>query len=63
MVKTPQSFKYQAVASDARGVVIADQAASIQISILQGSKKDITNYNLTRISKKYHNNCRIMPNG
>ncbi|GAJ21549.1 unnamed protein product, partial [marine sediment metagenome] len=37
MAQTPQSFKYQAVARDASGEVIADQAVGMQISILQGS--------------------------
>ena len=35
--QTPQSFKYQAVARDASGEVVANQAVGIQISILQGS--------------------------
>ncbi len=35
--QTPQSFKYQAVARDASGDVVADQAVGMQISILQGS--------------------------
>jgi len=35
--QTPQSFKYQAVVRDASGNVVADQAVSMQISILQGS--------------------------
>jgi len=37
MAQTPQSFKYQAVARDASGDVVADQAVGMQISILQGS--------------------------
>ncbi len=37
MAQTPQSFKYQAVARDAGGDVVADQAVGMQISILQGS--------------------------
>jgi hypothetical protein len=37
MAQTPQSFKYQAVACDASGDVVADQAVGMQISILQGS--------------------------
>ncbi len=36
--QAPQSFKYQAVARDASGEIIADQAVSFQISILQGSE-------------------------
>jgi len=35
--QAPQSFKYQAVARDASGDVVADQAVGMQISILQGS--------------------------
>ncbi|MCK4698771.1 MAG: hypothetical protein KAT38_00485, partial [Bacteroidales bacterium] len=35
--QTPQSFKYQAVARDAGGDVVADQAVGMQISILQSS--------------------------
>ena len=35
--QTPQSFKYQAVARNAGGDVVADQAVGMQISILQGS--------------------------
>ncbi|MCK4631380.1 MAG: hypothetical protein KAT40_08045, partial [Bacteroidales bacterium] len=37
MAQTPLSFKYQAVARDAGGDVVADQAVGMQISILQGS--------------------------
>jgi len=37
MAQTPQSFKYQAVARDASGNVVADQAVGMQISILQSS--------------------------
>lgn len=37
MAQTPQSFKYQAVARDAGGDVVADQAVGMQISILHGS--------------------------
>jgi len=37
MAQTPQGFKYQAVARDASGDVVADQAVGMQISILQGS--------------------------
>jgi len=37
MAQTPQSFKYQAVARDASGDVVADQAVGMQISILKGS--------------------------
>jgi len=35
--QTPQSFKYQAVARDASGEVVTDQAIGMQISILQSS--------------------------
>jgi len=41
MAQTPQSFKYQAVARDASGNVVAEQTIGMQISILQGSM-DIT---------------------
>ena len=37
MAQTPQSLKYQAVARDASGDVVADQAIGMQISILQSS--------------------------
>ena len=37
MAQTPQSFKYQAVARDASGNVVAGQTVGMQISILQGS--------------------------
>jgi len=37
MAQAPQSFKYQAVARDASGDVVADQAIGMQISILQSS--------------------------
>ena len=37
MAQTPQSFKYQAVARDVSGEVIANQAIGMQISILQNS--------------------------
>ena len=37
MAQTPQGFKYQAVARETSGDVIADQAVGMQISILQGS--------------------------
>jgi len=37
MAQTPQSFKYQAVARDASGDIVADQAVGMQISILQSS--------------------------
>ena len=37
MAQTPQGFKYQAVARETSGDVVADQAVGMQISILQGS--------------------------
>ena len=37
MAQTPQGFKYQAMARDANGDVVANQAVGMQISILQGS--------------------------
>lgn len=37
IAQAPQSFKYQAVARDASGNIVADQAVGMQISILQGS--------------------------
>jgi len=37
MAQTPQSFKYQAVARDAGGDVVANQAVGMQITILKGS--------------------------
>ena len=44
MAQTPQSFKYQAVARDASGDVVADQAVGMQISILQGSTSGTAMY-------------------
>jgi hypothetical protein len=35
--QAPQSFNYQAVARDAAGAVISNQAVSFRISLLQGS--------------------------
>jgi len=49
MAQTPQSFKYQAVARDASGEVIADQKVSFQISILQGSESGTTVYTETHV--------------
>ena len=37
LAQPPQSFKYQAVARDAGGDVVSDQAVGMKISILQGS--------------------------
>ena len=42
--QAPQSFKYQAVARDASGEVIADQQVSFQISILQGTESGTAVY-------------------
>jgi len=42
--QAPQSFKYQAVARDAGGNVVADQTVGMQISILQGSISGATVY-------------------
>ena len=47
--QAPQSFKYQAVARDASGEVIANQAVSFQISILQGSESGTTVYTETLV--------------
>ena len=44
MAQTPQNFKYQAVARDASGDVVADQAVGMQISILQGSTSGTSVY-------------------
>jgi len=44
MAQTPQSFKYQAVARDAGGNVVAEQAIGMQISILQSSTSGIAVY-------------------
>jgi len=45
--QAPQSFKYQAVARDASGEVIANQKVGFQISILQGSESGIAVYTET----------------
>ena len=47
--QTPQSFKYQAVARDASGEVIANQKLSFQISILNGSKSGTPVYTETHV--------------
>ena len=47
--QAPQSFKYQAVARDASGEVIADQQVSFQISILQNSESGTTVYTETHV--------------
>ena len=49
MAQTPQSFKYQAVARDASGEVIANQKVSFQISILQGSASGTAVYTETHV--------------
>ena len=47
--QAPQSFKYQAVARDANGDVIANQKVSFQISILQGSESGTAVYTETHV--------------
>jgi len=47
--QVPQSFKYQAVARDASGEVIADQKVSFQISILQSSETGTSVYSETHV--------------
>jgi len=47
--QAPQSFKYQAVARDASGEVIADQKVSFQISILQSSESGTAIYTETHV--------------
>jgi len=47
--QAPQSFKYQAVARDASGEVIADQQVSFQISVLQGSETGTSVYSETHV--------------
>jgi len=47
--QAPQSFKYQAVARDATGEVIADQQVSFQISILLGSESGTVVYTETHV--------------
>ena len=47
--QAPESFNYQAVARDASGEVIANQAVSLQISILQGSTSGTAVYTETHI--------------
>jgi len=44
MAQAPQSFKYQAVARDASGDVVANQPVGMQISILQSSTSGIAVY-------------------
>ena len=47
MAQAPQSFKYQAVARNASGEVIANQQVSFQISILQGNESGTAVYTET----------------
>jgi len=49
IAQTPQRFKYQAVARDANGDVVADQAVGMQISILQGSTSGTAVYTETHV--------------
>ena len=49
MAQTPQSFKYQAVARNASGDVVAGQAVGMQISILQSSESGTTIYTETHV--------------
>jgi hypothetical protein len=45
--QAPQSFNYQAVARDASGAVISNQAVSFRISLLQGSATGTSSYTET----------------
>ncbi len=47
MAQSPDAFKYQAVARDAGGQILANQAVSFQISILQGSTSGSSVYSET----------------
>jgi len=47
--QAPQSFKYQAVARDASGEVLANQQVNFQISILQGSETGTSVYSETHV--------------
>jgi len=47
--QAPQSFKYQAVARDASGEVIANQQVNFQISILQSSESGTVVYTETHV--------------
>ncbi|MCK5839581.1 MAG: hypothetical protein KAG99_07015, partial [Bacteroidales bacterium] len=38
LAQAPQAFKYQAIARDASGNTLADQAIGIKVNILQGSQ-------------------------
>jgi hypothetical protein len=45
--QSPQAYKYQAVARDGAGNVLAGKAVSLRISILQGSINGSTAYSET----------------
>ena len=47
--QAPQSFKYQAVARDASGEVMANQQVNFQISILQSSESGTAVYTETHV--------------
>lgn len=47
LAQSPEKFNYQAVARDASGVVIANQAVSFRISILQGGSSGANVYSET----------------
>lgn len=47
MAQTPEAFKYQAVARDAGGQILANQSVSFRISILQGSASGTSVYSET----------------
>lgn len=49
LAQTPQAIKYQAIARDAVGNIIADQDVSLQISILEGSATGAVAYSETHI--------------
>ncbi len=48
--QTPQSFKYQAIARDNLGNIIADQDVGLRISILQGSINGTVVYSETQLA-------------
>lgn len=47
IAQSPEAFKYQAVARDAGGQILANQSVSFQISILQGSASGTSVYSET----------------
>jgi len=51
VAQTPQAFKYQAVARDASGNVLANKPVSFKISILSGSVSGIVVYSETHAGK------------